>query len=333
LRWRLTDSNTMTEPEMLSWFIAAILIVSVYIGGAVSAAGEVFRPDLGMGLTDHLAKIAPPVPTGIGGDLEGRVAVSPIHLDEIRAMLKAEQIWNFWSYVSILVSFYLFGSYILGRQVLRRGWKVGYTRKTLALALYFLPYVAMTGPSPYTQIETASIILGIFVLLLMLMSAPIRNRIPFIATAFASLDRPEDRPFSLYWLVTSTISVWVIIFAWLFWSPETSGYLFVAIFMSGIGDALAEPVGLAIGKHHYQTRAIGTDKIYTRTLEGSAVVFLSGIIAVLLVHGFSFDLREIAALALFPIVGMLAEAKSPHTWDQPFIFASCAIVALGISAF
>jgi len=52
---------------------------------------------------------------------------------------------------------------------------------------------------------------------------------------------------------------------------------------------------------------------------------------VLLVHGFNLDARGLAALALFPIVGAVAEAKSPHTWDQPFIFASCALVALGLS--
>jgi len=190
----------------------------------------------------------------------------------------------------------------------------------------------MQGPSPYSPIMTATLSLGVFITLLMSLSAPVRNRVPMFATAFAAIDRPEDRPFTLTWLITSVLAAWAVLVLWLWLSPETAGYLFVALFISGIGDALAEPVGLYFGKHPYTTRALGTDRRYIRTYEGSATVFLSGVVAVLIVHGFSMDPKALLALALFPVVGMLAEAKSPHTWDQPFIMLSCALVAVSISA-
>ncbi len=264
-------------------------------------------------------------------DVLAKILQPPLDYRDVMATLHAEKMRNFWVYQAILSVVFLGSSYLMGRQVIRRGWKVGYTRKAGALMLYFLPYAAMRGPSPYPNITSASISLGVFILLLMLMSAPIRNRVPFLATAFASIDRPEDRPFTLTWLITSILAVWGVVILWIWLAPATLGYVFVAFFISGIGDALAEPVGLYFGRHSYRTTALFTDKTYIRTLEGSAVVFVSGVAAVLMVHGFSLDTQGWLALALFPTMGTLAEAKSPHTWDQPFIIGSCAVIAVCLS--
>lgn len=255
--------------------------------------------------------------------------VAPVAVDE--AYAGTDAVRAFWTYQAILAVVFLGGSYLLGRQVIARGWKVGYTRKANALMLYFLPYLATQGPSPYSNITAASLSLGVFVGLLMLMSAPIRNRVPALATAFASIDRPEDRPFTLTWLITSVLAVWGVVCLWIWLAPATLGYVFVAFFISGVGDALAEPVGLFWGKRSYRTRALFTKRTYIRTLEGSAVVFASGVIAVLIVHGVALTPQGWLALVLFPIVGAVAEAKSPHTWDQPFIIAACALVAVGLS--
>jgi len=147
--------------------------------------------------------------------------------------------------------------------------------------------------------------LGVFVGLLLLLSEPVRRVIPAMATAFASIDRPEDRPFTLTWLISSVAVVWVIVCLWLWLAPETAAYLFVALFISGVGDALAEPVGLYFGRHSF--------------------------VAVLLLHDFQINAQSLVALALFPIIGTIAEAKSPHTWDQPFIIGTCAVTAIGLS--
>lgn len=323
---------------------------TVFIGlffGTANAHAEMIHPGFVLGTTDNLSKMINPgfVPDtpGISSRMAGPPALiytptNPGHdmygmpLTPAPSEASQNAVWNFWTYMLVLSALFLSSAYLLGRQVIKRGWKVGYTRKAQALALYFLPYIAMQGPSPYSMITTASISLGSFILLLMMLSAPVRNRIPALATAFASIDRPEDRPFTLTWLITSVIAAWGVICLWIWAAPETIGYLFVALFISGVGDAIAEPVGLYFGRHKYQTRALGTDRTYIRTYEGSAAVFASGVIAVLLVHGLTIDSKALAALALFPIAGTLAEAKSPHTWDQPFIIGCCALVAVGLSA-
>ena len=325
--------------------LSIILTFLVSLFASVPAYAEMAMPHLGgTGPTDYLSKLAMPPVDGLMLDPRldmpppvpnGRMAMSPglleARAESLRMAQRAKAMQNFWTYIAIFSGVFLGGTYLLGRQVQKRGWKVGYTRKTHALMLYFLPYIAMQGPSPYSWTTTATIALGVFILLLMLMSAPIRNRVPIIATAFACIDRPEDRPFTLTWLITSVIAVWGIIIVWYLAAPETVGYMFVAFFISGIGDALAEPVGLYFGRHSYETKALGTDRTYIRTWEGSATVFVSGVVAVVIAHDFALDAKGLAALALFPIVGALAEARSPHTWDQPFIIASCALVSVGLS--
>lgn len=341
-----TDKPEDDMPRLIMTFA---LLIGFLLGSFNSASAEVFRPDLGMGLSDYLAKVAQPMPgspaqiapsqpLGIP-PIDGRMMISPKLIEgtnDLAVPLFVDQkhqgsLRAFWTYMAILSLVFLGGSYVLGRQVVKRGWKVGYTRKAQALALYFLPYFAMQGPSPYSPITTATISLGVFVGLLLLLSNQVRRFVPAMATAFASIDRPEDRPFTLTWLISSVAVVWVIICLWIWLAPETTAYLFVALFISGVGDALAEPVGLYFGRHSYRTTALGTDRTYIRTYEGSAAVFLSGIVAVLLLHGFQMNMQSLLALALFPIIGTIAEAKSPHTWDQPFIIGACAATAIGLA--
>ena len=211
----------------------------------------------------------------------------------------------------------------LGLMVQRRGWKVGYTRKALALMLYAMPLVVvgLTGHEPAGWGPYVGT--GGFLVALMLLSAPLRRRSRALATCFACIDRPEDRPFTLTWLITSTLATWAVMLAWLKLDPASAWqFVPVAVFVSGIGDALAEPVGLMIGRHRYRTRALGTSRTYVRTLEGSVTVFLSGVAGILIFVPAAAPAFALALLIL-PFAGALAEAKSPHTWDQPFIIAAC----------
>ena len=316
---------------MLRQLLILTLLVIPFLGLTAPASAKMM---LSPAITAPI--VAPPIsdmpPPGVGH----RMPTIPYNLEsnhsaQAHVQILTEATRDFWTYIAVLSIAFIVSGYLLGRGVIARGWRVGYTRKAQALGLYFLPYVAMQGPSPYSPIMTATLSLGVFIALLILLSSPIRKRVPMLATAFAAIDRPEDRPFTLTWLITSVLAAWGVIVLWLWLSPHTAGYLFVALVISGIGDALAEPVGLLFGKHPYKARALGTERNYIRTYEGSATVFFSGVIAVLMMHGFSMDAEALLALALFPVVGMLAEAKSPHTWDQPFIMASCALVAVAIS--
>jgi len=130
--------------------------------------------------------------------------------------------------------------------------------------------------------------------------------------------------------MTSTAAAWVVLIVWLASGPP---YYFVAtaLFISAVGDGLAEPVGYFWGHNKYQVLALGTSRRYTRSLEGSACVFLSAVVGIFLFYpGLGYypnsDFFEFPlSLILLPAIATFAEAKSPHTWDQPIILAACAL--------
>jgi dolichol kinase len=107
---------------------------------------------------------------------------------------------------------------------------------------------------------------------------PIRVRSRAVAIMFLCLDRPEDRPHTLKWIVCQVVIGYVIIqgfsvlcAALQFDRAQALNYIFVLT--TGVGDGLAEPVGIRFGKHKYRTRALCSSRKYTRSLEGSACVF------------------------------------------------------------
>ena len=94
----------------------------------------------------------------------------------------------------------------------------------------------------------------------------------------------------------------------------------IPILIVGIGDGLAEPVGVKFGRLKYRTYALFSKMKFARTIEGSCCVLVTSII-VIFFYKHSFTPQElIAALISIPIIMTLAEAFSPHTWDQPFLF-------------
>ena len=96
--------------------------------------------------------------------------------------------------------------------------------------------------------------------------------------------------------------------------------IFIIIIINGIGDGLAEPIGVRFGKHKYKTHALFTKKKYERSLEGSACVFLTALIAIILFSKSFSPIQFIVAIITIPILMTLAEAFAPHSWDNPFLF-------------
>ena len=113
----------------------------------------------------------------------------------------------------------------------------------------------------------------------------------------------------------------LILVLWWLSTYEKTVLIYIAVLISGIGDGLAEPVGVRFGKRTYQTRALFTDRKYTRSIEGSACVFISGILAIVLMQEHLTLIQIVLALIIIPIAMTLAEAFSPHTWDAPFLYA------------
>ncbi len=229
---------------------------------------------------------------------------------------------NFWILEAIKVSLLFSSAFFLGSLVLRHNIRVNYTRKIFHFILFFSPiFLASKLPfesNVFTVLTSGSVLL--FSLLVLV--KPIRDRSVFISTAFAAIDRPEDRPFTMLWVSTQLVATYAVLMFVLWWlgTYDRVALIYITVLVAGIGDGLAEPVGIRFGKHFYKTKALFTDRVYTRSLEGSACVFVSAIIACVLLRHEMSSLEFTLAVILIPTTMTLAEAISPHTWDGPLLY-------------
>ena len=143
------------------------------------------------------------------------------------------------------------------------------------------------------------------------------------------MDRPGDRPHTLRWLFTQYIACIVVV---AIFSVILSDYGYMELIvlivpLALIGDGLAEPIGVRVGKHKYRAYALFSKKKYHRTLEGSAAVLIASVFVLLFFQGHFTTPEFIVALIIVPLTITVAEAIAPHTWDQPFLlgFSSAAL--------
>ena len=213
-------------------------------------------------------------------------------------------------------------AYASGNLVYYKGLKVNYSRKINHFALFFVPMFLDKIIPAKPSIE--SIIIGSFlaVLSLVIYIKPIRNKSMIIERMFLSFDRPEDRPNTLLWLSTQITFGYLILIPAIiyFFTRGYEGLILIPILVNGIGDGLAEPVGVRFGRTKYKTYALFSKIKYERTVEGSACVFFTSIVVIIFFHSGFTSSEFILALIIFPIVMTLAEAIAPHTWDTPFLF-------------
>jgi dolichol kinase len=227
-------------------------------------------------------------------------------------------------------------AYLSGLLVQYRSVRVNYTRKVNFFALFLVPLL-VDYLLPYKASQVGAVVHRfLFMGLLLAFVRPIRERLPFAATMFSSYDRPEDRPFTLLWLVTQLLAGYLVIvpMSICFGRMGLSQLMFIPVLVHGLGDGLAEPVGVRFGKHHYATRALFCDRRYTRSIEGSACVFVVGVLALVLFHLSFSPVQFVVSLLLLPIAMTLAEAVSPHTCDTPLmLLAGCLTLLAAVRLF
>ncbi|ETV93949.1 hypothetical protein H310_12284 [Aphanomyces invadans] len=210
--------------------------------------------------------------------------------------------------------------------------KVNYTRKLQHFAAYMVPLVMHTnfhGPLALAWGDFFTMI-GFLVLI-----KPVRESLSFFMLQFNSLDRPEDRPHTLKWIIAGNIAPGLFIlmfFKWLF--AENGDLVYIIVFITGIGDGLAEPVGIMWGKHKYKTTACFSTRAYTRSWEGSTCVFLSGMIFPALQYAdFDSFAQVLVSMIVLPPTMAYAEAIAPHTMDTPVLMIGCGIILWVITTF
>ena len=241
----------------------------------------------------------------------------------------------FWVNIAAVCALNLLCHYGLGLLVRYRNVRVNYTRKAGFFAAMFLQLAAMKV-LPYDRTAfTVLIRIILLVSILAIYIRPIRKRVRFIYICFLSFDRPEDRPNTLLWLSTQYLAAYLVLIplSLVFIKHGYGQLVMIPILVVIFGDGLAEPVGIRFGKHKYKTGALFSKKTYERSLEGSACVWLSGVIAILCYRA-HFDPRQFyAALVIVPLLMALVEAVSPHTWDAPLIYLAGFCPLLFIIAF
>lgn len=216
--------------------------------------------------------------------------------------------------------------------------KVNYTRKFQHFAAYAVPLVVKSNVA-----GTLSLCWGDWFTMLgfLVQIKPIRELPGCIGTFFMlqfnSLDRPEDRPFTIKWIIGGNILpglCMIIFFRYLYSFNNQEDLAFIWIFVTGIGDGLAEPVGITWGRHKYWSKAMcdGADaRSYARSWEGSLCVFLSAMVFTSCYwYAFKNPLQFWINMVLMPPLMAYAEATSPHTMDTPFLMGLGGVMLLAI---
>ncbi len=229
---------------------------------------------------------------------------------------------NFWIGEILKVVVFFLAAFALGKWLVQKGVKVNYTRKIFHFVFFFLP-VYLAERLPFESSAHTTLISGAVVLICLgVLSEPFRSKSGFLATAYSAIDRPEDRPFTLIWITTQIVVTYLVLIAMVAWlsSYEKVVLIYITVLVAGIGDGLAEPIGVRFGKRKYTVSALFTERKYTRSVEGSLCVFLSGVLAILLLSEQLTAVQMTIGLLIIPIAMTLAEALSPHTWDGPLLY-------------
>ena len=172
------------------------------------------------------------------------VATLPMILTESFILFAVELVWE------------CFLSWI----VLRFNIKVNYTRKLgnlLKVPKYFIADLIPAFTSTALSMTTAIAINQTLFCLMYYRKS--RERVPFFAYVFLSQDRREDRPDTLIFQVTEDIMRFAIYLPFKLLVVDliqSKAIIFIPIAVNNIGDGLAEPVGVAFGKHKYSTTAL-----------------------------------------------------------------------------
>ncbi|MDB5478926.1 MAG: hypothetical protein JWM96_1421 [Alphaproteobacteria bacterium] len=241
-----------------------------------------------------------------------------------------------WRQLLLVAAFYISG-FIFGKLVQRGKMSPSLSRK-LVCVLTFVVSFANSFSVPAYGISVTCVLVGsgcvIILAMLSSLALPLRRKFAVLQTVFSAINRPEDEPYTLGWLATEAVVTGVVIIAFIpvihYFSNRSLadqdiiyGLMLMPVFASGIGDALAEIVGKRWGKHFYSTRSITGNRVYMRSYEGSFMVFVTTVAAGLIVAAqFHFELPVFywKAFILLPFTLTLAEAKAPHTWDNPLLY-------------
>jgi len=133
---------------------------------------------------------------------------------------------------------------------------------------------------------------------------------------YEAIAREKDAPHRTFFILVPYFMTLVggLLSSILFGALALSGYL-----VTGLGDAIGEPVGTMIGKHPYRVPSLSSVPA-TRSLEGSTAVFIMSAVALVLAAAVSphmmLSWSGMLKIVVIAAACTAAEALSPHGWDN-----------------
>jgi phytol kinase len=189
----------------------------------------------------------------------------------------------------------------------QKNWKTGYTRKLFHFFIFFTAY--------FYQVKFG--LPGVFIVgwavTIVLVYTCLKGQGNFFYEALA---REKDEPFRTRYIVYSYLATFVggVLSNLLFGEFAVFGYA-----VTGIADALAEPVGTRFGRHTYRVFTFDK-KLSYRSLEGSAAVFFSTIaVSAIIINSSAVFTISLPVLLLIALICTLVEAVSPGGFDNALL--------------
>jgi phytol kinase len=146
---------------------------------------------------------------------------------------------------------------------------------------------------------------------------------------YEAIAREKDEPHRTYFVLLpyATTVIGGLVTNILFGPVVVAGYL-----VTGLGDAIGEPIGTRFGRHPYRVPSLSSVPA-NRTIEGSAAVFVMSAVALaiaaIIAPGIAFSAYGIVKIAVIALACTLAEAVSPHGWDNAILqIFPCALVSI-----
>jgi len=187
----------------------------------------------------------------------------------------------------------------------RLGWKTGYSRKTF----HFLIFGSVSLLHYFFGTKMVCLFGGMTTLVIFMAIVMGDGNMLYEAMA-----REKDAPHRTYYILAPYVATLIggLAANILFGQFAVFGYL-----VTGLGDAVGEPVGARFGRHTYRVPSFWSVRS-VRSLEGSTAVCFACLLA--LAIGFIMVNIHVAGnLHLIVIVAVLCtlvEAVSPHGWDN-----------------
>lgn len=187
-------------------------------------------------------------------------------------------------------------------------WRTGYTRKVF----HFLIFSSAVAVQLLWNTPAMCLFGGMTSLVILF--ALVRgegNRL------YEAMAREKDAPHRTRFIVVPYFATLIGgVLSHLWFGPQ---FAVAGLLVTGVADAIAEPIGTRFGKHEYRVLSLSKTRS-KRSLEGSTAVFVAAIACVLLAARLHSDIQlswsTVALSVGIACICTLVEAVSPHGWDN-----------------